>query len=53
MFFSTAINKALKVLPIKNSAKPVAEARLKLFEVARITLAAGMKILGLKPLQQM
>lgn len=47
------INRALKTLKVKSSPKEVAEARLALFTAARHTLAAGMNILGLRPLKKM
>lgn len=47
------INVAIKHLQVKSSPTDVAEARLALFVTARLTLAAGMNILGIKPLNNM
>lgn len=47
------INKALKVLNIKNSSNTLAQQRILLFRRARDTLGTGMKILGLTPLKCM
>lgn len=52
-FFSNAINKAFKLLKIKNESSDVASQRLLLFHVARNVLAQGMKLLGLIPLEEM
>uniref|UniRef100_A0A0P4W5B8 Probable arginine--tRNA ligase, mitochondrial n=1 Tax=Scylla olivacea TaxID=85551 RepID=A0A0P4W5B8_SCYOL len=46
-------NAAFKQLQIKGAQQEVAEARLALFLAARHTLAAGMTILGLRPMQHM
>ncbi|XP_069177648.1 probable arginine--tRNA ligase, mitochondrial isoform X2 [Procambarus clarkii] len=48
-----SINNALKHLNVKGAPIEVAEARLALFMAARYTLAAGMNILGVEPLNQM
>lgn len=50
---SSATNAAFKVLPIKSAPQEVAEARLALFLAARHTLAAGMALLGLRPMTRM
>ncbi|XP_064089238.1 probable arginine--tRNA ligase, mitochondrial [Macrobrachium nipponense] len=50
---SGSINSALKQLQVKSSPLEIAKARLALFVAARFTLAAGMKILGLEPLNNM
>jgi len=47
------INKAIKVLNVKNSNNTVAQQRLLLFRRARSTLSTGMRILGLVPLNYM
>ncbi|XP_071535055.1 probable arginine--tRNA ligase, mitochondrial [Panulirus ornatus] len=47
------INSAIKLLQVKSAPPEIAEARLALFKAARHTLAAGMNILGVKPLNQM
>nr|XP_053648769.1 probable arginine--tRNA ligase, mitochondrial isoform X1 [Cherax quadricarinatus] len=47
------INMSLKHMQVKGAPLEVAEARLSLFMAARYTLAAGMNILGVKPLDQM
>ncbi|NXC31987.1 SYRM protein, partial [Campylorhamphus procurvoides] len=44
---------AHKTLPVKGSAPEVAQARLCLFEAARLVLANGMKLLGITPVTQM
>ncbi|XP_042224146.1 probable arginine--tRNA ligase, mitochondrial isoform X2 [Homarus americanus] len=46
------INNAIKLLQVKSAPLEVAEARLALFMAARHTLAAGMNILGVKPLSK-
>ncbi|XP_042860546.1 probable arginine--tRNA ligase, mitochondrial [Penaeus japonicus] len=51
--FCGIVNGAFKTLKVKSSPAEVAEARLALFIAARHTLAAGMKILGLRPLRKM
>uniref|UniRef100_A0A2H8TKT2 Probable arginine--tRNA ligase, mitochondrial n=1 Tax=Melanaphis sacchari TaxID=742174 RepID=A0A2H8TKT2_9HEMI len=50
---SNCINKALKVLNVKNSSSTIAQQRILLFRRARETLSTGMKILGLVPLKSM
>ncbi|RXG69134.1 putative arginine--tRNA ligase, mitochondrial [Armadillidium vulgare] len=50
---SNAINRAYKTLPVKSEKVPVGEDRLKLYRASRLTLAAGMKILGMSPLNYM
>ncbi|KAL6439734.1 hypothetical protein ACFW04_004054 [Cataglyphis niger] len=50
---SHAINKAFKILRIKNESPDIASQRLLLFHVARNILAQGMKLLGLMPLEEM
>ena len=52
-FYSDAINKANKTLPVKNSSNEDANARLMLFRAARTVLAKGLAILGIKPLKAM
>ncbi|XP_015833637.2 probable arginine--tRNA ligase, mitochondrial [Tribolium castaneum] len=47
------INKALKVLPVKNTDPEIASQRLLLFITARQVLGKGMSILGLHPLDEM
>lgn len=47
------INKAIKILNVKNSSSMVAQQRILLFSRARYTLSTGMKILGLVPLKSM
>ncbi|NWR90906.1 SYRM protein, partial [Furnarius figulus] len=44
---------AHRTLPVKGSAPEVAQARLCLFEAARLVLANGMKLLGITPVTQM
>lgn len=51
--FSGNVNKALQQLPVKSASHEVGEARLAMFVAARHTLAAGMNILGVKPLEEM
>lgn len=50
---ANCINKALKVLNVKNSSSTIAQQRILLFYRARETLSTGMKILGLVPLKCM
>lgn len=50
---SHAISIAHQALWVKDREKDVAEARLLLYWAAKTTLANGMKILGLQPLQRM
>jgi arginyl-tRNA synthetase len=50
---SRAINSAVVVLKVKGEPDNIAQARQLLFEVARITLNNGMRMLGLKPLDRM
>lgn len=52
-FFSDAINKAHKVLRIKGENEHLASQRLLMFHRARLTLNKGMKIIGIKPMNQM
>ncbi|KAK7067083.1 hypothetical protein SK128_025291 [Halocaridina rubra] len=47
------INAAIKQLQVKSSTLELAKARLALFVSARVTLAAGMRILGVEPLNDM
>ncbi|XP_022911405.1 probable arginine--tRNA ligase, mitochondrial [Onthophagus taurus] len=47
------INKALKVLQVKNQTPEIAAQRLLLFNTSRTILRQGMLILGLKPLTEM
>ncbi|XP_050521001.1 probable arginine--tRNA ligase, mitochondrial isoform X2 [Daktulosphaira vitifoliae] len=47
------INKALKILNVKNSSVVYAEQRLLLFYRAKSVLSSGMEILGLMPLKSM
>ncbi|NXP56583.1 SYRM protein, partial [Heliornis fulica] len=44
---------AHKTLPVKGSAPDLAQARLCLFQAARLVLASGMKLLGITPVTQM
>ncbi|XP_041872058.1 probable arginine--tRNA ligase, mitochondrial isoform X2 [Corvus kubaryi] len=44
---------AHKTLPVKGSTPDVAQARLCLFQAARLVLANGMKLLGITPVTQM
>ncbi|XP_048155885.1 probable arginine--tRNA ligase, mitochondrial isoform X2 [Corvus hawaiiensis] len=44
---------AHKTLPVKGSTPDVAQARLCLFQAARLVLANGMKLLGITPITQM
>ena len=44
-------SKALTELPVKGSERP--EARVALFAAAKETLARGMRVLGVEPLEQM
>ncbi|KAK6184621.1 hypothetical protein SNE40_007058 [Patella caerulea] len=46
-------NSAYKHLPVKNQPAVLAETRLVLFNSARQTLANGMRVLGIEPLNQM
>lgn len=48
-----SINRALKVLNVKNSNRIVAQHRILLFHRAKNVLKTGMKILGLVPLKYM
>ncbi|KAL1419066.1 hypothetical protein MTO96_005183 [Rhipicephalus appendiculatus] len=50
---SHAIGRAAKELPVKNQGLPLAQARLLLFHAARVTLAQGMRLLGVEPLKAM
>lgn len=50
---SHVINKAFKMLKVKNESPDVASQRLLLFHVAKNVLAQGMKLLGLMPLEEM
>ncbi|KOC70290.1 putative arginine--tRNA ligase, mitochondrial [Habropoda laboriosa] len=50
---SKAINLAFKNLRIKGESNDLGNQRLLLFHVAKITLAQGMKLLGLTPLEKM
>ncbi|XP_037519999.1 probable arginine--tRNA ligase, mitochondrial isoform X1 [Rhipicephalus sanguineus] len=50
---SHAIGRAAKELPVKNQGLPMAQARLLLFHAARVTLAQGMRLLGVEPLKAM
>lgn len=50
---SNTINKAFKLLKVKDEVADVAKQRLLLFHVARNVLAQGMKLLGLIPLEEM
>ncbi|KAA0202026.1 hypothetical protein HAZT_HAZT009609 [Hyalella azteca] len=50
---SHSINKALYKLKVRDAPRDVAEARLALFVAARHTLAAGLTLLGLQPLDKM
>lgn len=52
-FRSNSASRALKVLNVKNAATHVASQRLLLFNTTRKTLKHGMKILGLKVLNEM
>ena len=46
-------SKALKLLPVRNAETPdLAAARYKLFSAARMTLADGMTVLGIRPLDR-
>lgn len=51
--FSNHINKALKILKVKNQEHEIASQRLLLFNTSRDILEQGMTILGLKPLSEM
>ncbi|KAK2524105.1 Rars2 [Columba guinea] len=44
---------AHKTLPVKGSTPELAQARLHLFQAARLVLANGMKLLGITPVTQM
>ncbi|NXY42609.1 SYRM protein, partial [Ceuthmochares aereus] len=44
---------AHKTLPVKGSTPELAQARLRLFQAARLVLANGMKLLGITPVTQM
>ncbi|KFO86249.1 hypothetical protein N320_01186, partial [Buceros rhinoceros silvestris] len=44
---------AHKTLPVKGSTPELAQARLCLFQAARLVLASGMKLLGITPVTQM
>ncbi|XP_065212459.1 probable arginine--tRNA ligase, mitochondrial [Planococcus citri] len=48
-----AINRAHKVLRVKGESDHVASQRLLIFHKARLILNTGMKIIGIKPLNQM
>jgi len=48
-----AINSAVVAMKVKGSEEKLAAARQLLFEVARITLSNGMRMLGLTPLERM
>lgn len=50
---SHAIGRATKELPVKNQGLFVAKARLLLFHASRVTLAQGMRLLGVEPLTAM
>lgn len=51
--FSNHINRAFKVLKVKDQEPEVASQRLLIFTTARQVLEQGMKILGLQPLIKM
>lgn len=53
LLHSHTINKAFKMLKVKNESADVASQRLLLFHVAKNILAQGMKLLGLMPLEEM
>ncbi|XP_049807048.1 probable arginine--tRNA ligase, mitochondrial isoform X2 [Schistocerca nitens] len=48
-----AVNKAFNVLQVKDQGLHIASQRLMMFHAARIVLNQGMRILGLKPLEEM
>ncbi|XP_050026081.2 probable arginine--tRNA ligase, mitochondrial [Dermacentor andersoni] len=50
---SHAIGRATKELPVKSQGLFKAQARLLLFHAARVTLAQGMRLLGVEPLTAM
>lgn len=50
---SHAIGRATKELPVKNQGLFIAKARLLLFHASRVTLAQGMRLLGVEPLTAM
>lgn len=52
-YFSNHINKALKLLQVKNQEPELASQRLLLFNTSREILNQGMIILGLQPLNEM
>jgi len=50
---ANATSKALTVLPVKGSPEEVAKARVLLFHCAKVTLAEGLSLLGIIPLDKM
>jgi arginyl-tRNA synthetase len=50
---SRAVNSAFVQLQVKGSEQAVAEARMLLFEAARIVLRNGIELLGLVPVERM
>ena len=50
---ANVLGRALTRLPVKGAARPEAEARLLAFHAGRLTLAHGMRLLGLRPLERM
>ncbi|XP_043239257.1 probable arginine--tRNA ligase, mitochondrial [Amphibalanus amphitrite] len=50
---ANTLGRALTRLPVKGAPRAEAEARLLAFHAGRLTLAQGMKVLGLRPLERM
>lgn len=48
-----AVNKAFTILQVKDQDSHIASQRIMMFHAARIVLNQGMRILGLKPLEEM
>jgi arginyl-tRNA synthetase len=51
--FSNIISQAFKHLQVKDQPSDVASQRLMMFSAAKNVLGAGMRILGVEPLQKM
>jgi arginyl-tRNA synthetase len=49
----SAVNSANKALYIKDQSPEIQEARLLLFESAKVVLRSGLEMLGLVPLERM
>ena len=53
-FYSSVVNKSYAHLSVKHAPSPAeAQARLLLFSAARSAMGAGLRVLGLEPLENM